>query len=127
MLDPKLVRSQPQLIAERLASRGFSLDVAQLEELESRRKSVQTRTESLQAERNSRSKAIGQAKAKGEDIQPLLAAVDRMGAELNQAKQELDTIQSEPDAILMAVPILPDAGRPGGAGPADNGEGCGAG
>src|SRR5690554_5692580 len=120
MLDPKLVRSQPQLIAERLASRGFSLDVAQLEELESRRKSVQTRTESLQAERNSRSKAIGQAKAKGEDIQPLLADVDRMGAELNQAKQELDTIQSELDAILMAIPNLPDESVPVGAGEDEN-------
>lgn len=120
MLDPKLVRSQPQLIAERLASRGFSLDVAQLEELESRRKSVQTRTESLQAERNSRSKAIGQAKAKGEDIQPLLADVDRMGAELNQAKQELDTIQSELDAILMGIPNLPDESVPVGAGEDEN-------
>lgn len=120
MLDPKLVRSQPQLIAERLASRGFSLDVAQLEELESRRKSVQTRTESLQAERNSRSKAIGQAKAKGEDIQPLLADVDRMGAELNQAKQELDTIQSELDVILMGIPNLPDESVPVGAGEDEN-------
>src|SRR5690554_3847298 len=120
MLDPKLVRSQPQLIAERLASHSFSLDVAQLEELESRRKSVQTRTESLQAERNSRCKAIGQAKAKGEDIQPLLADVDRMGAELNQAKQELDTIQSELDAILMAIPNLPDESVPVGAGEDEN-------
>jgi seryl-tRNA synthetase len=93
MLDPKLVRSQPQLIAERLATRGFVLDVAQLESLEARRKTVQTRTETLQAERNSRSKSIGQAKARGEDIQPLLADVERMGTELNDAKQELDEIQ----------------------------------
>ncbi|SDS32387.1 seryl-tRNA synthetase [Halopseudomonas xinjiangensis] len=120
MLDPKLVRSQPQLIAERLAQRGFTLDVASLESLESRRKTVQTRTESLQAERNSRSKAIGQAKARGEDIQPLLADVDRMGQELNDAKRELDAIQSELDALLLTIPNLPDDSVPVGAGEEEN-------
>ncbi len=120
MLDPKLVRSQPQLIAERLAQRGFTLNVASLESLESRRKTVQTRTETLQAERNSRSKAIGQAKARGEDIQPLLADVDRMGQELNDAKQELDAIQSELDALLLTIPNLPDDSVPVGAGEEEN-------
>ncbi|BDX19983.1 MULTISPECIES: serine--tRNA ligase [Halopseudomonas] len=107
MLDAKLVRTQPQLLAERLATRGYELDLAQLEALESRRKDVQTRTESLQAERNSRSKSIGQAKARGEDIQPLLADVDRMGNELAQAKQELEAIQVELDAMLLSMPNLP--------------------
>lgn len=120
MLDPKLVRNQPQLLAERLASRGFVLDVTQLEALESRRKEVQTRTETLQAERNSRSKSIGQAKARGEDIQPLLADVDRMGSELSAAKQELDAIQAELDAIMLALPNLPDASVPVGGGEDDN-------
>ncbi len=63
MLDSKLLRTQPQEMAELLAVRGFVLDVARLEELEAQRKEVQTRTEQLQAERNSRSKSIGQAKA----------------------------------------------------------------
>ncbi len=67
MLDSKLLRTQPQEMAELLAVRGFVLDVARLEELEAQRKEVQTRTEQLQAERNSRSKSIGQAKARGED------------------------------------------------------------
>ena len=107
MLDAKLVRTQPQLLAERLTTRGYELDLAQLEALESRRKDVQTRTESLQAERNSRSKSIGQAKARGEDIQPLLADVDRMGNELAQAKQELEAIQVELDAMLLSMPNLP--------------------
>ena len=120
MLDPKLVRSQPQLIAERLATRGFELDVAQLEALETRRKSVQTRTETLQAERNSRSKSIGQAKARGEDIQPLLADVDRMGQELSAAKLELDGIQAELDAIMLNMPNLPDESVPVGGGEDDN-------
>ncbi|MEZ2745135.1 serine--tRNA ligase [Halopseudomonas bauzanensis] len=120
MLDPKLVRSQPQLIAERLATRGYELDVSLLESLETRRKAVQTRTESLQAERNSRSKSIGQAKARGEDIQPLLADVDRMGDELNAAKQELDAIQAELDAIMLSIPNLPDASVPVGQSEDDN-------
>lgn len=120
MLDPKLVRSQPQLVAERLATRGFVLDVAQLESLEARRKTVQTRTETLQAERNSRSKSIGQAKGRGEDIQPLLADVERMGTELSAAKQELDEIQAELDALLLAMPNLPEEGVPVGADEDDN-------
>ncbi|CEA05337.1 seryl-tRNA synthetase [Pseudomonas saudimassiliensis] len=120
MLDPKLVRSQPQLIAERLATRGYELDVNLLESLEARRKAVQTRTESLQAERNSRSKSIGQAKARGEDIQPLLAAVDRMGEELSAAKLELDGIQAELDAIMLSIPNLPAEGVPVGASEDDN-------
>lgn len=78
MLDSKLVRTQLTEIAERLATRGFVLDVARFEALESQRKSVQVRTEQLQAERNSRSKSIGQAKARGEDIAPLLAEVDQL-------------------------------------------------
>lgn len=120
MLDPKLVRNQTQEIAGRLATRGFVLDVDQLAALEARRKDVQTRTESLQAERNSRSKAIGKAKAQGEDIQPLLAAVDRMGEELNQAKQELETIQAELDQVMLGIPNLPDASVPVGKDEEDN-------
>ena len=120
MLDPKLVRSQTQQIAERLATRGFELDVAALESLEARRKSVQTRTETLQAERNSRSKSIGQAKARGEDIQPLLADVDRMGEELAAAKQELDAVQAEMDALFLIMPNLPDESVPVGKDEDDN-------
>ena len=85
MLDPKLVRTQPQEVAARLATRGFQLDVARIEALEEQRKSVQTRTEQLQAERNARSKAIGQAKQRGEDIAPLLADVDRMARSWRKA------------------------------------------
>jgi seryl-tRNA synthetase len=120
MLDPKLVRSQPQLVAERLATRGFVLDVAQLESLEARRKTVQTRTETLQAERNSRSKSIGQAKGRGEDIQPLLTDVERMGTELSEAKLDLDVIQAELDALLMSMPNLPEETVPLGADEDDN-------
>ena len=120
MLDSKLLRGQLQEVADRLASRGFSLDVARIESLEERRKAVQTRTEQLQAERNARSKSIGQAKAKGEDIAPLMADVERMANELAAGKVELDGIQAELDAILLTIPNLPDASVPVGASEDDN-------
>ncbi|MGM3426123.1 serine--tRNA ligase [Pseudomonas benzopyrenica] len=120
MLDSKLVRTQTEEVAARLATRGYVLDVSLVESLEARRKAVQTRTETLQAERNARSKGIGQAKARGEDIAPLLAEVDRMGSELEEAKRELDLVQGELDALLLGLPNLPDASVPVGKDEADN-------
>lgn len=120
MLDSKLLRTQPQEVAERLAVRGFVLDVAALETLEGQRKALQTRTEQLQAERNSRSKSIGQAKARGEDIAPLLAQVDQLGGELEAGKRELEAIQVKLDAIALNIPNLPDASVPQGASEDDN-------
>ena len=120
MLDSKLVRGQPQEVALRLAARGFQLDVARLEALESRRKETQTRTEQLQAERNARSKGIGQAKQRGEDIAPLMADVERMGGELTAAKQELDVIQAELDALMLTIPNLPHESVPVGASEEEN-------
>ncbi len=120
MLDSKILRTQPQEMAERLAVRGFVLDVAALEALEVQRKEVQTRTEQLQAERNSRSKSIGQAKARGEDIAPLLAQVDQLGGELEAGKRELEAIQVQLDAIALNIPNLPDASVPQGAGEDEN-------
>ena len=115
MLDSKLVRSQLHDVAQRLASRGFQLDVARFEALETQRKAVQTRTEQLQAERNSRSKSIGQAKQRGEDIAPLLAEVDQMGSDLEQGKRDLDSIQTELDNLLLNIPNLPHESVPVGA------------
>ena len=115
MLDSKLLRSNLQDVADRLASRGFALDVARIEALEEQRKTVQTRTEALQAERNARSKSIGQAKQRGEDIAPLMADVERMASELGAGKVELDAIQTELDAILLGLPNLPHESVPVGA------------
>ncbi|PTS86506.1 serine--tRNA ligase [Pseudomonas sp. HMWF032] len=112
MLDSKLVRTQLHEVAERLAARGFVLDVARFEALEAQRKTVQTRTEQLQAERNSRSKSIGQAKQRGEDIAPLLAEVDQMGSDLEQGKRDLDSIQTELDNLLLNIPNLPHESVP---------------
>ncbi|MBU2156851.1 MAG: serine--tRNA ligase [Gammaproteobacteria bacterium] len=114
MLDSKLVRTQLHEVAERLAARGFVLDVARFEALEAQRKTLQTRTEQLQAERNSRSKSIGQAKQRGEDIAPLLAEVDQMGSDLEQGKRDFDSIQSELDNLLLNIPNLPHESVPVG-------------
>ena len=114
MLDSKLLRSNLQDVADRLASRGFALDVARIEALEEQRKTVQTRTEALQAERNARSKSIGQAKQRGEDIAPLMADVERMGTELSDGKVELEGIQSELDSILLGIPNIPHESVPVG-------------
>lgn len=115
MLDSKLLRSNLQDVADRLASRGFKLDVARIDALEAKRKEVQTLTEKLQAERNAISKSIGQAKARGEDIAPLMASVETMGSDLVNGKVELEAIQTELDAILLGLPNLPDASVPVGA------------
>ena len=115
MLDSKLLRTNLQDVADRLASRGYKLDVARIDALEAKRKEVQTLTEKLQAERNAISKSIGQAKARGEDIAPLMASVETMGSDLANGKVELDTIQTELDSILLGLPNLPDASVPVGA------------
>mgnify|MGYP002728123614 CR=1 FL=1 len=86
MLDPNLLRTEPDAVAEKLARRGFKLDVDKLRALEERRKVLQVQTENLQAERNSRSKSIGQAKARGEDIEPLRLEVNKLGEQLDATK-----------------------------------------
>ncbi|OQW98464.1 MAG: serine--tRNA ligase, partial [Thiothrix lacustris] len=98
MLDPKRLRTELEETAAQLARRGFKLDVDTIRSVEERRKSLQVETQNLQNERNSRSKTIGQAKAKGEDIAPLLAEVANMGDTLKAKEQELARLQSELDA-----------------------------
>ena len=120
MLDPRLIRNELHETAARLAKRGFVLDVAKLDELEAQRKVVQTRTQELQSERNSRSKAIGQAKAKGEDVAPLMAAVGKLGDELKEAEQALNDIQQEMENILLGVPNIPHESTPVGRSEEEN-------
>lgn len=120
MLDSKLVRTQPQEVAKKLATRGFTLDVKRIAALEEQRKRVQVITEQLQAERNAHAKTIGQAKQKGEDIAPLLAEVAQLGNDLETNKKELENIQAELDAILLSIPNLPDDTVPIGRDEEDN-------
>lgn len=106
MLDPKLIRSDIDRVAKNLAKRGFQLDVERFNSLESNRKSLQVKSESLQAERNSRSKNIGKAKAAGEDIAPLLAEVDQLKSDLSEAESELKSLQIIMDDFLASIPNL---------------------
>jgi len=120
MLDPQLLRNDPARVAAALARRGFELDLATLERLESARKSLQTETEGLQAERNRRSKAIGAAKARGEDIEPERQAVAELGEQLKASQERLEAIQGELEAFVLGLPNLPDDAVPDGAGEDDN-------
>ncbi len=120
MLDPKLLRGDLDTVAQQLARRGFVLDKAELQSLESRRRELQTQTEQLQNERNMRSKAIGKAKANGEDIQPLLDEVSDLGDRLDKAKGELAEVQEEWDDAISGIPNLPHDSVPEGKSEADN-------
>ena len=120
MLDPKLLRGDLDATAQQLARRGFELDKAALQALESRRRELQTQTEQLQNERNMRSKAIGKAKASGEDIQPLLDEVSDLGDRLDAAKRELAEVQAEWDDAISGIPNLPHESVPEGKNEDDN-------
>ena len=112
MLDPKLIRHELEATATRLLTKCFELDVQLVQSLEDQRKRLQVETEELQATRNMQSKAIGQAKSKGEDIQPLLDAVANLGDQLNSKKQELEVVQSRLNELLMTIPNVPDSRQP---------------
>jgi seryl-tRNA synthetase len=120
MLDPKLLRSDLDAVAQQLARRGFALDTSNLQSLDERRKAIQVETQQLQAERNSRSREIGKAKAAGQDIAPLLAEVEGLGEQLGGKEQELSGLQEELNAILMAIPNIPHESVPEGKGEEDN-------
>ena len=120
MLDPRLFRSDIDETAKQLSRRGFVLDTAAIARLEAERKEIQVITQELQKERNQSSKAIGQAKAKGEDIQPLLDAVANLGDKLKSAEGRLSDIQEELNTILMGVPNIPDQSVPDGKDEEDN-------
>lgn len=120
MLDPKLLRSDPESVAKALAKRGFILDVDALKQLDDQRKIIQVKTEKLQQERNTRSKNIGKAKASGEDIAPLLKEVDDLKQQLSQADEELKQLQSTLDGILAAIPNMPVDEVPEGKDEDDN-------
>jgi seryl-tRNA synthetase len=115
MLDPKLLRNDLDGTASALLRRGYRLDQARFAALEQRRKALQVSTDELRNERNTRSKAIGRAKASGADAAPLLAEVADLGDRLKTAESELAEVQVELDAALYDLPNLLDASVPDGA------------
>lgn len=114
MLDPHKLRENPHEIAEQLQARGFDFDATAYLELESKRKTLQVATQSLQNERNERSKAIGQAKARNEDITPLREEVVRISRELEDYKAQLATVLQQLEGIHLSLPNLPHASVPVG-------------
>jgi len=120
MLDPRLVRENPQAIADLLTKKGYEFPLESYNALEAERKEVQIDTERLQQERNARSKSIGKAKASGADIAPLLAEVGALGEQLDAAKERLNQLQDQLDQILLSTPNLAHDSVPEGSSEDDN-------
>jgi seryl-tRNA synthetase len=120
MLDPKLLRTELEATASQLARRGYSLNLQQITELETQRKALQVDTQELQNRRNSRSKAIGKAKAAGEAMQPLLDEVAHLGDALKKAQAKLTAVQEQLSAIQLEIPNIPDTSVPDGRDENDN-------
>ena len=120
MLDPKCIRTELEQTAQQLNRRGFKLDVETIRQLEDERKTLQVDTQNLQNEKNTSAKSIGAAKAKGEDIQPLLDAVADLGDKLKAGEERLAALQTELNDILMGVPNIPHDSTPEGLDENDN-------
>ena len=120
MLDTRILRQDPEAVALRLKVRGFELDTARFRALEAERAALQRETESLQQARNQKSKAIGQAKARGEDIAPLVAEVGGLGERLQDLRTRLGETQERLRAFLQTLPNIPDPSVPEGDDESDN-------
>ncbi len=122
MLDPQLLRNELDTCASKLATRGFKLDVAALQSLEDQRKKLQIETQRLQSERNSQSKSIGQAKAKGEDVSAILESVSKIGEQLKVTDEKLKAVLQQIEDIVLTIPNIPDDSVPVGKDENDNRE-----
>jgi len=120
MLESKLLRGNIDFVVEQLKRRNFTFAVDEFNKLEDQRKVIQVQTQELQNLRNIKSKAIGQAKASGEDIKPLLDEVSSLGESLDEAKSELNALQLKIDEIAMAIPNIPHPSVPEGSSEDDN-------
>ncbi|HHX2608925.1 TPA: serine--tRNA ligase [Legionella pneumophila] len=122
MLDNQLLRENPQYVATQLLKRGFQFDAVTFSQLEEKRKALQVSTQSLQNERNLRSKAIGEAKSRGENIEPMREEVNKLGAKLEQQKTELEEVLKQIEAITLSLPNIPHESVPVGKDELDNQE-----
>jgi seryl-tRNA synthetase len=120
MLDIQLLRNDLEQVAASLATRGVVLDTQTFARLEAERKRLQTRTQALQAQRNSSSKAIGIAKSRGEDVAPIMAEIAHLGEDLTAAESALNILQAELNVLLQGIPNLPHHSVPVGDSEADN-------
>jgi seryl-tRNA synthetase len=122
MLDPQLFKNNIESVAERLRDRGFELDVKRCLDLEERRRILQTETERLRNERNTRSKQIGEAKARGENINPLIEAVGDLGVRLSDLEKNLNDVKQRLNEIYYGTPNLTHSTVPFGRDEKDNQE-----
>ena len=120
MLDIQTLRNDLEGVAARLATRGYTLDTVKFEQMEAERKTIQSRTQELQAKRNASSKLIGQAKAKGEDTTAIMAEVGALGDELKLLEAKLPQVLADMDAFLAIIPNVPHASVPVGKSEVDN-------
>ncbi|WP_231408838.1 serine--tRNA ligase [Ralstonia solanacearum] len=120
MLDIQLLRKDIDAVAARLNDRGYELDVAGFAALEAERKAIQTRTEELQARRNSLSKQIGMLKGKGEDASAVMAEVSGIGDELKASAAQLDVVQTRLQDLLLSMPNVPHESVPAGTNETQN-------
>ncbi|MGD0958500.1 MAG: serine--tRNA ligase [Methylomonas sp.] len=120
MLDPRLFRNEMEQVLQQLQRRNFEFDESAYQALEERRKDIQVKTQNLQNERNNRSKAVGQAKAQGLDIQGLLDQMQDLGDQLKTAETELQDVQNQLNILLEGIPNILDASVPAGNSDADN-------
>lgn len=122
MLDIKSLRADPSRIKERLALKGFTLDIERFKDLDGQRKAAQESSEALQNERNVKSKLIGQAKSKGENVEDLISEVGDLGSKLEVAKKAFATVRESLDELLQGIPNVPDDSVPEGADESSNQE-----
>jgi seryl-tRNA synthetase len=122
MIDPKLLRSDPEAVARNLARRGYALDVGAWRALEEKRKAAQVESDRLRAERNANAKAVGMAKGRGEDVAPLLARGEALIGELAASERQLTAVQEEIESAQMGLPNLLHDSVPEGRGEDDNRE-----
>ncbi|MCP3897384.1 serine--tRNA ligase [Moraxella sp.] len=120
MLDPKLLRTDLTALKEKLATRGYELDVAFWTDVETKRKELQVRTEELQAQKNAGAKKIGELKRSGENADDLLAQMEKVSDEMKTAENELRDLQAVITNASLAIPNLPDDSVPVGADESDN-------
>ena len=122
MLESKLLRGNIDFVVEQLKRRNFSFEVDEFNALEEQRKIIQVQTQELQNLRNTKSKSIGQAKASGENIEPLLEEVSELGEQLDDAKAQLHGIQLKISEIVLSIPNIPHPSVPEGDSEDDNDE-----
>lgn len=120
MLDPKLLRTNIEEVATKLLKRGFSLEIGNITELEDQRKELQIKLQDLQNERNTCSKAVGQAKAQGKDASDILQKVKDIGDKLKETEEKFNVVQNQLNDYLYRIPNLPHESVPNGKSEEDN-------